>query len=1003
MKSLNVLLVTGDSTEAKKICETIESWGNNSPYVVKSTEKVLNIAHEFDVVLMDINFKTEFDNIIESELKFPLVYLKKDVENRKIDKNLFLEDYTILYVPFSFNEYKSSVEIAIYKQNILKEFRNDGKFSKEVLDAFHDSLFVIDTSGKILDINEASTKRLGRTKNDLVGSNYKDIIPPETAELRGKYIERTIKLNKIIEFEDIRDGTCFHHTLLPLSDNGIVKRIVVNSQDITKRKDDEKAFITINSYNRVLIDASIDPFITVNPNGEITDANKAVETVTGYDLEQVIGTNFSNYFTDSNYALEGFKKVFKNGFVENYPLKIMHKEGHILHVLINASLYYDEKGEIIGVFAAIRDITELKIAEKALKQANRYNRSLIEANIDPLVTIGPDGKVTDVNKATEKVTGCSRNEIIGTDFSDYFTEPDKAKEGYEEVFRKGYVKDYPLEIQHHDGGITPVLYNASIYRDESGDVVGVFAAARDITKRKKIENELLRANRALRVIRYSDEVMTLATTENELMNKICSVIVENGGYKFAWIGFAEYDEKKNIKPVASAGFDKEYLKKTRISWADDEIGRGPGGNAIKTGNPIVCRDINTNGTFSPWMEEAKKYGFSSLIVLPLKMDGEVYGAMGIYADEIDAFDPGEVKLLEELSNDLSFGLKAMRARFEKEKVERALRESEAKFRSFIETAEEGVWIIDEKAKTNYVNDAMLKILGYTRNEMIGHSFFEFMDDENKNYAKKKLERRKKGIGEKYDFKFIHKNGSSVWTIISAKPLYKNSKFIGSLGMLTDITKRKEMEEELKKSLNEKEMLLKEIHHRVKNNLMVISSLLNLQSNYIKNKEDFDMFRESQNRAKSMALIHELLYRSDDLKSIDFGDYMGTLIKDLFNTYINDPSNLKLNLDLQNIKLDINTSIPLGLIVNELVSNSMKYAFPDGREGEINISLKVEDGEYILIVGDNGVGIPDDIDFRNTDSLGLQLVINLTQQIDGEIELNKKHGTEFIIKFEEASF
>ncbi len=327
MKSLNVLLVTGDSTEAKKICETIESWGYNCPSVVKSIEKVLNIAYEFDVVLMDINFKTEFDNIIESELKFPLIYLKKDFENRKIDKKLFMEDYTILYFPFSFNEYKSSVEIAIYKHNILKEFKNDGKFSKEVLDAFHDSLFVIDTSGKILDINEASTKRLERTKDDMIGSNYKNFIPAETAELRCKYIERTIKLNKIIEFEDMRNGTCFHHTLLPLSDNGKVKRIVVNSQDITKRKDDEKAFITINSYNRILIDASIDPFITVNPNGEITDANKAVVTVTGYNLEQVIGTDFSNYFTDRDYALEGFKKVFKNGFVENYPLKIMHKDG----------------------------------------------------------------------------------------------------------------------------------------------------------------------------------------------------------------------------------------------------------------------------------------------------------------------------------------------------------------------------------------------------------------------------------------------------------------------------------------------------------------------------------------------------------------------------------------------------------------------------------------------------------------------------------------------------
>ena len=578
-----------------------------------------------------------------------------------------------------------------------------------------------------MDINEASTKRLGKTKNDMVGFNYKNFIPTETAELRCNYIKRTIKLNKIIEFEDMGDGTCFHHTLLPLSENGKVKRIVINSQDITKRKDDEKAFITINSYNRILIDASMDPFITVNPNGRITDANNAVETVTGYNLEQVMGTDFSNYFTDPEYALEGFKKVFKNGFVENYPLKIMHKEGNILHVLINASLYYNEKGENIGVFAAIRDITELKIAEKALNHANQYNRSLIEANIDPLVTIGPDGKVTDVNKATENVTGYSRNEIIGTDFSNYFTEPEMAKEGYEEVFRKGFVKDYPLEIQHLHGGITPVLYNASIYKDESDDVVGVFAAARDITKRKKIENELLRTNRALRVIRYSDEIMTSATTEYELMNKICNVIVENGGYKFAWIGFAENDENKTVEPVASAGFDEEYLKKARVSWADDEFGCGPGGNAIKTGNTIVCRDITKNDTFLPWREAAKKHGFSSLIVLPLKMGGEVYGAMGIYTEEIDAFDSGEVKLLEELSNDLSFGLKAMRARFEKEKVERALRESEAKFRSFIETAEEGVWIIDENAKTNYLNDAMLKILGYTRNEMMGHSFFDFMD------------------------------------------------------------------------------------------------------------------------------------------------------------------------------------------------------------------------------------------------------------------------------------
>ena len=298
----------------------------------------------------------------------------------------------------------------------------------------------------------------------------------------------------------------------------------------------------------------------------------------------------------------------------------------------------------------------------------------------------------------------------------------------------------------------------------------------------------------------------------------------------------------------------------------------------------------------------------------------------------------------------------------------------------------------------------MNMLGYSKDEMVGRSLYYFMDDEGQIDAKEKMERRKEGIKEKHDFRFLHKNGSNVWAMISTSPLFdRKGEFSSVLGMLTDITNRKQIEEQLKRSLSEKEMLLKEIHHRVKNNLMVISSLLNLQSNYIKDKDDFDMFRESQTRAKSMALIHELLYQSDDLKRIDFGDYLNRLVNDLFKTYIDDPRHITLNLDLNNAMLDINTSIPLGLIVNELVSNSMKYAFPNGRKGQLNISLKSEEDRYILTVFDDGVGIPEDIDFRNTDSLGMQLVNTLTNQIDGEIKLERTHGTEFTLLFEESMY
>jgi PAS domain S-box-containing protein len=169
----------------------------------------------------------------------------------------------------------------------------------------------------------------------------------------------------------------------------------------------------------------------------------------------------------------------------------------------------------VGVFAAARDITERKLAEEKLKLANAYNRSLLEASLDPLVTIAADGKITDVNAATEKITGRSREELIGTDFSDYFMDPGKAKAGYQQVFREGSVTDYALEIRHTDGHITPVLYNAAVYRDAAENVIGVFAAARDITERKKAEEEIRKLNRDLEA-RVIERTAQLENSNREL-------------------------------------------------------------------------------------------------------------------------------------------------------------------------------------------------------------------------------------------------------------------------------------------------------------------------------------------------------------------------------------------------------------------------------------------------------------------------------------------------------
>ncbi|MGD0231011.1 MAG: PAS domain-containing methyl-accepting chemotaxis protein [Syntrophorhabdales bacterium] len=246
-----------------------------------------------------------------------------------------------------------------------------------------------------------------------------------------------------------------------------------------------------SSYARSLLEASLDPLVTISPEGKITDVNEAAVRVTGVSRERLIGTDFSNYFTEPEKASEGYRQVFREGFVTDYPLTVRHVSGKLTYVLYNASVYKDAQGAILGVFAAARDVTEQR-------QASQYARSLLEASLDPLVTISPEGKITDVNKATELVTGLARDHLIGSDFSDYFTEPEKAREGYRKVISQGFVKDYPLTVRHISGQLTDVLYNASVYMSDSGKMLGVFAAARDVTERKQAEDNLRTLNQQVR-------------------------------------------------------------------------------------------------------------------------------------------------------------------------------------------------------------------------------------------------------------------------------------------------------------------------------------------------------------------------------------------------------------------------------------------------------------------------------------------------------------------------
>jgi PAS domain S-box-containing protein len=252
-----------------------------------------------------------------------------------------------------------------------------------------------------------------------------------------------------------------------------------------------------------------------------------------------------------------------------------------------------------------------------------------------------------------------------------------------------------------------------------------------------------------------------------------------------------------------------------------------------------------------------------------------------------------------------------------------------------------------------------------------------------------------------EYRIIRPDSTVRWIEERMKPtLNKEGKLIRLEGFIADITERKMAEDRIRGSLQEKEVLLKEVHHRVKNNMQVISSLLNLQGEYIRDSHDRELFRDSQSRVKSMALVHEMLYQSKNLAQVNFKDYIRNIVDQLFSFYSVNMGKIELEIEVGDILLGIDTAIPCGLIINELVSNALKYAFPDNRKGKISIYFSKEIGSYYTcIVRDSGVGLPSDIDFENTVSLGLQLVNTLTRQLGGKIELSREHGTEYRITFD----
>ncbi len=332
---------------------------------------------------------------------------------------------------------------------------------------------------------------------------------------------------------------------------------------------------------------------------------------------------------------------------------------------------------------------------------------------------------------------------------------------------------------------------------------------------------------------------------------------------------------------------------------------------------------------------------------------------------------------------------------------------EAKFRGLLESAPDGIIVVDTKGKISIINSQTEKLFGYTKDELIGQPIEILVPDEVKkahvNYRDSYIANphtRPMGAGRLLSGR--RKDNSIFPVEISLSPLETEQGLLIT-SIVRDITDRRNAENEIKATLaekeallSEKEALLKEIHHRVKNNLQVTSSLLRLQSGYIQDEHVRGLFAESQNRIRSMALVHEKLYKSSDLSRINFFEYAENLTQLLFRSFGVNQNQIQYKISGYDVFLSIENAVPCGLILNELVSNCLKHAFPDKRAGEITVNISEINGTITIIISDNGVGFPKDFDFDKTDTLGLKLVNTLVKQLNANIEIDTKKGTEFKI-------
>lgn len=696
-----------------------------------------------------------------------------------------------------------------------------------------------------------------------------------------------------------------------------------------------------------------DAVVVLDVENRIVDMNPAAEIIVGHSLASVMGKTVEEAWPAWSIQVGRPKKEPSN---RNELHLVLGDKQRIYDM--RESKMQDWRGQVSGCLYVLRDVTERVEAESALKLSEEHYRALTENATDLVVIVDQAAIIRYASPSIERVFGYDLDEVISKNAT-AFVHPDDVSTVTvalaNSLTNPGMSGPIIARFRRKDGSWHKLECVANNLLDHPA-VGGIVINARDVTERVEAENRL----------RVSEEYFR-ALTENA--SDVTIITGMDGAIQYVSPSLERIFNRSREQIIGRSAMEFIHPDDANLilaAMANRFLGED---------------DKNSSGTFlARFHDSSGQWHLLECVWTNMLTHSAIQGVV------VNARDVTE-----------------------RENMAQALRESEERYRLHFTNVNDVVYSFDSQLRVTSVSPSVKRILGYTPEELIGISLMnpdELALLKPEYFEKAATEAFRVLNGERIEgtlYEFIAKDGRCFTAEISASPIFRDGQVIGVVNVARDITERVQAEMLLRASLQEKEVLLKEIHHRVKNNMQIVASLLNLQSGKIASPEMRAHFEDSQNRIRSMALVHERLYRSEDLARIDFGEYVRDLSSHLMQGYRSQCKKVEIVIDVEPIQLDVDTAVPCGLIINELVSNALKHAFANGTEGIIKIEARREGVDaYCLSVRDNGVGMPSDIDLTRSKTLGLQLVSSLSKQLNGVVSLDTENGTRVALRFSTGS-